>query len=85
MDSPELPDVDTPKETLSYQKAYQIEYHKKNKEKNREKYLEKCRNLTAEQREEISISKALWYQENKEAVKLKEYKRYWKDKRRLIK
>jgi hypothetical protein len=80
MSSPELPEVDTPKEPLS-KKAYMNAYYIKNKEKNHEKSVERYRNLTPEQKEKNRISSAAWYQRNKKAVKLAEYKRYWEKRR----
>jgi hypothetical protein len=69
------------KEPLSYQQAHQIEYYKKHREKFREKSSERYRNLTPEVKKQISIKKMKWYQENKDAVKLREYKRYWEKRR----
>jgi parvulin-like peptidyl-prolyl isomerase len=73
--------MSSPKEPLSYQKAYHIEYYKKNKEKFREKSSERYKNLTPDEKKQNSILKKAWYQENKDAVKLKEYKRYWNKRR----
>jgi hypothetical protein len=81
MSSPELPEVNTPKEPLSSQQAYQIEYYKKNKEKFLEKNSERYRNLTPDEKKQNRILQKAWYQKNKDAVKLREYKRYWEKRR----
>jgi hypothetical protein len=73
--------MSSPKEPLSYQQAYQIEYYKKNKEKNHEKSVERYRNLTPEEKKQNRILQKAWYQNNKDAVKLREYKRYWEKRR----
>jgi hypothetical protein len=80
MSSPELPEVDTPKEPLS-KKAYMNAYYIKNKEKNHEKSVERYRNLTLDEKKQNSILKKKWYQKNKDAVKLKEYTKYWEKRR----
>jgi hypothetical protein len=73
--------MSSPKEPLSYQQAYQIEYYKKNKEKFREKSSERYKNLTPEEKKQIRILQKAWYQKNKDAVKLKEYTKYWEKRR----
>jgi hypothetical protein len=73
--------MSSPKEPLSYQQAYQIEYYNKHREKFREKNSERYKNLTPEEKKQIRILQKAWYQKNKDAVKLREYKRYWEKRR----
>lgn len=57
-----------PSELISYAKTYNAAYYLKHRE----------RMFSPEKKEQISIKKKIWYQENKDIIKEKNFINFWK-------